>query len=117
MLHQIDADPRVKTYRFPDQDFLAAFFFGSFQPLPYIYNALKKLRIAHPAMWRDEEVKNVHYILHKPWDKQVGRDVGGPDEITHSWWWQEWDRCCKDRAGGVHPDRWTNCVQRYVTAK
>lgn len=117
MLHQIDADPRVKTYRFPDQDFLAAFFFGSFQPLPYIYNALKKLRIAHPAMWRDEEVKNVHYILQKPWDKQVGRDVGGPDEITHSWWWQEWDRCCKDRAGGVHPDRWTNCVQRYVTAK
>ncbi|CAO1628546.1 unnamed protein product [Sympodiomycopsis kandeliae] len=117
MLHEIDSDPRVKTYRFPDQDFIAAFYHGAFRPIPYVYNALKKLRIAHPAMWRDEEVKNVHYILQKPWDHQVGRDIGGPDQEAHSWWWQEWEKCCIDRAGGVSPERWASCVQRYVTAK
>lgn len=30
--------------------------------MPYVYNALKTLRIIHPAIWRDEDVRNVHYM-------------------------------------------------------
>lgn len=59
----ISTDPRVKDYRFPDQDFLADFFFGKWKPLPWFYNALKKLRGTHCQMWRDDEVRNVHVSL------------------------------------------------------
>lgn len=59
----INTDPRVKDYRFPDQDFLADFFFGKWKPLPWFYNALKKLRGTHCQMWRDDEVRNVHVSL------------------------------------------------------
>lgn len=51
-------------------------------------------------MWRDEEVRNLHYIVKKPWN--TGR-TGGLDEVTHGWWWDEfsnWQRgmenCGKD---------------------
>ncbi len=63
MVQQIATDPEVPAMRFPDQDFLAKFYRGRFTPLPYIYNALKTLRGCHEPMWRDEEVRNVHYIL------------------------------------------------------
>lgn len=114
MAHEIATNPLIQKYRFPDQDFLAAFYKGYYQPLPYIYNALKKLRGAHQDMWRDEEVKNVHYILRKPWEKQ-GRDLGGPDEVTHGWWWSAWEECRASRAGGVDEALWKDCVERYVT--
>ncbi|KAB2569028.1 Galactinol synthase 4 [Lasiodiplodia theobromae] len=81
----ISTDPRVKDYRFPDQDFLADFFFGKWKPLPWFYNALKKLRGTHCQMWRDDEVRNVHYIINKPWNFTLHSD--DPDYVTHSWWW------------------------------
>lgn len=85
--------PLVATFSFPDQDLLAAFFAGSWRPLPYIYNALKPLRNIHKRMWRDEDVKCVHYILDKPWNARVG--PGGKGEksdfaVTHSWWWEQY---------------------------
>ena len=46
----------------------------------------------HDAIWRDDKVKNVHYILSpKPWDEWVnGQVVGGAPEETkdpsHGWW-------------------------------
>jgi hypothetical protein len=63
MVQQIATDPEVPSMRFPDQDFLAKYYKGRFTPLPWCYNALKPLRQCHPDMWRDEEVRNVHYIL------------------------------------------------------
>ena len=63
MIHQIQNDPEVPAMRFPDQDFLAKFYRDRVTPLPWIYNALKTLRACHTNLWRDEEVKNVHYIL------------------------------------------------------
>jgi len=57
---RIQNDAVIETYRFPDQDFLAEYFHGRFVPLPYVYNALKKLRTSHPKLWRDDEAKNVH---------------------------------------------------------
>ena len=59
-----------------------------------MYNALKTLRWenVHKPIWRDEEVKNVHFILSpKPWDEGE-EGVEGGDE-THVWWW----RCNRER--------------------
>ncbi len=55
--------------------------------MPYIYNALKTLRwqgVHHP-IWKDEKVKNIHYILSpKPWDEP--EDTGAEGDETHKWW-------------------------------
>ena len=56
----------------------------------------------HPNIWRDEEVKGLHYIVDKPWDKRVASDgIGGHlgrDGKTHSWWWDVWESWRTDRA-------------------
>jgi hypothetical protein len=52
-----------------------------------VYNALKTLRsqAVHGAIWRDDAVKNVHYILSpKPWDNKARGDSA---EETWHWWW------------------------------
>ncbi|KAH7222606.1 glycosyltransferase family 8 protein [Fusarium redolens] len=76
-------------YQFPDQDLLADLFKGRWVALPYIYNALKTMRepSVHGAIWCDDKVKNVHYILSpKPWD-ELGPD-GTWKEVKpiHKWW-------------------------------
>jgi hypothetical protein len=78
------------AYEFSDQSLLGDVFNGRWVGIPYIYNALKTLRWkgVHDAIWRDDKVKNVHYILSpKPWDendddkKKEGRDG------SNQWWW------------------------------
>lgn len=83
MVSFLQTDPRVPTYSFPDQDLLADFFEGRWLPLSYRYNALKTLRYCHKPMWRDEDVKNVHFILKKPWYYQLPED--DPDAEVHQW--------------------------------
>ena len=66
-------DPKTLTYIFPDQALLGDVFSNRWVPLPYIYNALKFLQWkgVHDIIWRDEEVKNIHYgFTPKPWDLQ-----------------------------------------------
>jgi lipopolysaccharide biosynthesis glycosyltransferase len=58
----IHTSPEIPGYRFPDQDALAAIFRGKWLPLPYVYNALKTLRVAHKPLWNDDAVKNIHYM-------------------------------------------------------
>jgi lipopolysaccharide biosynthesis glycosyltransferase len=74
---------------FADQSLLSDLFRGRWVPLPYIYNALKTLRWegVHKEIWRDESVKNIHYILApKPWDEMDSKgNFIGKDE-THVWW-------------------------------
>ena len=86
---------------FPDQDFLAEFFRGKWQAVGYQYNALKTMRYWHPEMWRDEEIRNLHYIVDKPWSKRVGDDgiAGylGRDGATHQWWWDEYENWENER--------------------
>ena len=75
----------TSSYDFADQSLLGERFYDRWVPLPYIYNALKTLRVkgVHDAIWRDDEVKNIHYILSpKPWDEKV-EDV---QEESHLWW-------------------------------
>jgi lipopolysaccharide biosynthesis glycosyltransferase len=74
---------------FADQSLLSDLFKGCWVPLPYIYNALKTLRWenVHAEIWRDEKVKNIHYILApKPWDEMDGEGKNISKDPTHAWW-------------------------------
>ncbi|KAI5451181.1 hypothetical protein NCC49_002057 [Naganishia albida] len=91
----IHTSPEIPGYRFPDQDALAAIFEGRWLPLPYVYNALKTLRTSHKQLWRDDEVKNIHYILDKPWDvvPEPGASWPMTGEVfadVHGWWWDKY---------------------------
>jgi inositol 3-alpha-galactosyltransferase len=53
------------------------------------------MRYWHPDTFRDEEVRNLHYIVDKPRSKRTGLDciAGhlGRDGATHRWWWNEYE--------------------------
>jgi hypothetical protein len=93
------------AYEFSDQSLLGDVFNGRWVGIPYIYNALKTLRWkgVHDAIWRDDKVKNVHYILSpKPWDendedkKKEGRDA------SNQWWWDINDkRLAEEKKNGI----------------
>ncbi|KAL0076142.1 glycosyltransferase family 8 protein [Phycomyces blakesleeanus] len=93
ILHQLMTVEDLTVYLFPDQDFLNQVFDQKWVKLPYIYNALKTLAGTHEAMWDQTKVKNVHYILSKPWDAnretpQEGEDVYYP---LYRLWWNTYD--------------------------
>ena len=99
MHHFFLTSPDLTSYQFPDQDFLAAIFRGKWIPLSWKYNAIKTMENWHTNIWRDEEVKGLHYIVDKPWQKRVASDsVGGHlgrDGRTHRWWWNvygDWEQ-------------------------
>ena len=101
MLAFLNTDMRVKHFLFPDQDFLAAYFLGKWRSIVWKYNALKTMRYWHENIWIDAEVRNLHFIVDKPWVTRVGSDrvagYRGDDGITHSWWWKEYDKWEKMR--------------------
>ena len=94
----------VESYEFADQSLLSDVFKGRWVPLPYIYNALKTLRWkdVHAPIWRDHEVKNVHYILSpKPWDEEPSTNT---DE-SHQWWWDmNKKRLAEESSTGIEDD-------------
>lgn len=85
------------SYDFSDQSLLSDIFHGKWVPLSYRYNALKTLRWCHKEIWRDEDVKNIHYILApKPWEERESEDE------THKWWWDVNDqRLAKEKEAGI----------------
>jgi lipopolysaccharide biosynthesis glycosyltransferase len=88
------------SYDFADQSLLSDLFKDRWVPLPYIYNALKTLRRkdVHSPIWRDDKVKNIHYILNKPWDE----DLQNLTDETHGWWLRlNEERREKEKAEGV----------------
>ncbi|KAG8752654.1 hypothetical protein FRC12_011845 [Ceratobasidium sp. 428] len=92
--HFLKTSPRVSEYMFADQDLISDFFTGRWKPLPYIYNALKTSRFTHSTMWRDEEVKCVHYVLDKPWMERPSWESEAAEavKVTHGWWWDARDK-------------------------
>lgn len=77
------SDTAVMGYEFADQSLLSDLFSGRWVALPYTYNALKTSRETHAPIWRDDEVKNMHYLLSpKPWDERLGEESNS----THRWW-------------------------------
>ena len=89
------------TYEFADQSLLGERFHGRWVGLPYIYNALKTLRWegVHDAIWRDDNVKNIHYILSpKPWDETMETATNE----THKWWLRmNQERLVSEMAAGI----------------
>ncbi|RHY78879.1 hypothetical protein DYB31_006787 [Aphanomyces astaci] len=67
LVSRFQDEPDLSRFVFADQCFLNENF-PNFHVASYKYNAVKTLRSAHPATWNMEEVKNVHFILTKPWD-------------------------------------------------
>ena len=77
------SDTAVMNYEFADQSLLSDLFAGRWVALPYTYNALKTSRETHAPIWRDDEVKNMHFLLSpKPWDEKLGEE----SNATHKWW-------------------------------
>ena len=86
--NHLSTSPLVSTWSFPDQDLLADLFKGKWKPLPWCYNALKTLMIIHKPLWRDEEIRCLHYILaDKPWHARVPENGNGNYDKCHRWWW------------------------------
>ena len=74
---------------FADQSLLSGLYRGRWVALPYVYNALKTMRWdgVHSQIWRDDEVKNVHYILTpNPWDELDENGESVSKDETHRWW-------------------------------
>lgn len=104
ILHFFHTSPKLNTFLFPDQNFLDEFFRDKWTSLGWQYNALKTMRYWHPDMWRDSEVRCLHYIVDKPWQKRIASDgiAGhlGRDGVTHRWWWDEYAQWAKEREDG-----------------
>ncbi|KAK4239802.1 nucleotide-diphospho-sugar transferase [Achaetomium macrosporum] len=85
LMNAMNTHPDVPNMVFFDQDLLAVVYRDRWKPLPYTYNALKPMRSCHSDLWRDEDVKVLHYILNKPWQSRTyGSDA---IESTHKLWW------------------------------
>ena len=62
--------------------------------MPWVYNALKTLRVVHKNLWRDDEVRCLHYILtDKPWNARV-QEGDVVDDLTEmdKGWWERFDK-------------------------
>jgi lipopolysaccharide biosynthesis glycosyltransferase len=97
----------TNSYDFADQSLLSDVFKGRWLPLPYVYNALKTLRYAHAPIWKEDEVKNIHYILNpKPWD-QTEEDRKSPDRdpTVAKWWVVNDKRKAEEKEAGI-VDKW-----------
>ncbi|KAH7021256.1 nucleotide-diphospho-sugar transferase [Microdochium trichocladiopsis] len=89
LMHAMNTDPAVPTMLFFDQDLLAIVYRNKWKPLPYIYNALKPMRSCHSSLWKDDQVRILHYILDKPW-KSRQFDTQDVIQSQHSIWWDVW---------------------------
>lgn len=86
MMQRLAEKADISAYVFAEQDFLNEVFRDRWQPLHYGYNALKTLALQHPQMWDLARVKNIHYIIDKPWEKtpQPGDKWYELDKL----WWE-----------------------------
>lgn len=101
IVKQMENPEAMQKYDFPDQGLLSDVFMDRWVPLSYVYNAFKTLRWegVHTAIWRDDRVKNVHYIFGpKPWDVKPGEI----DEAPFAWWHEiDQHRKIAERMAGI----------------
>lgn len=85
LIDAMNTHPDVPTMLFFDQDLLTIVYRNKWTPLPYTINALKTLRSCHSDLWKDEDVKILHYILNKPWKSRTyGNDT--VESLDKLWW-------------------------------
>ena len=84
---------KISEWTFPDQDLLSEYFKGKWKPIPWYFNALRTLHSAHPRLWRESEIRCLHYIFaDKPWHARItppGSDEGF--DVMNGWWWERFD--------------------------
>lgn len=91
---RIAAIDDLSAYQFSEQDLLNEFFADRWKPLSYIYNALKTLPFQHSQLWQEDEVKNLHYILAKPWKRDLNQPEIERDRYyaLDKLWWEKSSR-------------------------
>ncbi|KAG6816287.1 hypothetical protein H0H87_007230 [Tephrocybe sp. NHM501043] len=107
IIHFLSTSDKIAEFSFPDQDLLTAYFDGTWKPLNWYYNALRTLRYIHTNLWKDEEVRCLHYILpDKPWQSRATRreDEALLGEMNR-WWWRQFDDLSKEMQI-VDPEGW-----------
>lgn len=101
LLAFLHTTPLLSTFTMPDQNFLDEHFRNRWMAIGWQWNAIKTHRYWHSNVWRDDQVRALHYIVDKPWQKRIGPDgvAGylGRDGVTHRWWWDVYDEWEKDR--------------------
>ena len=85
MMSELAKVTDLSIYPFAEQDFLNRYYQQRWRSLPYIYNALKTLSLQHPALWNIDAVKNIHYIIDKPWEKPLDSKDSHYD-VNKLWW-------------------------------
>lgn len=110
--------PSSHAVIFFDQDLLAIVYRNRWRPLPYVYNALKPMRACHAPLWRDADVRVLHYILDKPW-KSRAFDANDTIQSTHRLWWDEFAEVEREwkQAGEADEEKrklWENVVKPVV---
>jgi alpha-N-acetylglucosamine transferase len=85
LLAELGAIDDLTRYVFAEQDFLNEHYRGRWVALPYVYNALKTLPFQHPTLWDDTRVKNIHFIIDKPWESEL--DPGSRYHALERQWW------------------------------
>lgn len=114
----MNTHPAVPDMIFYDQDLLPIVYDDKWLPLPYIYNGLKTLRGCHSDLWKDNDVKILHYILQKPWKtRQIDQDIVG---IQHQLWWDEYNQLESNWKSANNKTRnllWKNIVEPQVAPK
>ncbi|PHH88793.1 hypothetical protein CDD83_7042 [Cordyceps sp. RAO-2017] len=106
ILAHMEAD--AANMDFADQSLLSDLYRGRWLALPYVYNALKTMRWpgVHDRIWRDDRVKNVHYILSpKPWDEIDDHGNWTGSDESHRWWVDvNRERKAEERERGIADD-------------
>lgn len=75
----------VAALPFAEQDLLNVQFSGNWLTLPYIYNALKPLSQCHSGLWDLSQIKNLHFILDKPWMNVASESDDPYAQLNHLW--------------------------------
>ena len=90
LVDKVEGIADLSRYPFSEQDLLNEVFEHRWTPLSYGYNALKTLPFQHKNLWRFDDVKNIHYILKKPWQKARHPSAEEQDRDTplDELWWQ-----------------------------
>lgn len=107
ILKQLENEGSTLDYNFADQSLLGDLFHDRWATIPYIYNALRPMRwdFVHGPIWRDDKVKNCHYLLGpKPWDGKPDEELllAGRKDETAKWWWDiNSERKRKEKEQGI----------------
>ncbi|WP_241573287.1 glycosyltransferase family 8 protein [Rosenbergiella nectarea] len=90
LVEKVEGIDDLSRYPFSEQDLLNEVYENRWKPLSYGYNALKTLPFQHKDLWKFDEVKNIHYILKKPWQKPRHPNADEQDRDTplDALWWQ-----------------------------